>query len=101
MVKARYAINPYIKLKDFNKGKTWIETAIKRDTAEVEMRFLRFTIQTNLPSFLKYNSSIMADKNFLLIHFSSLIDHQLKENIYRYLSGSEYCTEEEIKKLIL
>src|SRR4051812_42287583 len=54
MLKAQHAYMPTSKLEHFNKGKTLIESAIKAAPNEVELLFLRFTIQTNCPSFLGY-----------------------------------------------
>src|SRR5690349_21822843 len=52
MMAAKYMINPIVKLKRFKKGKQYIEYAIHKAPDDPEIRFLRFSIQTNLPSFL-------------------------------------------------
>ena len=99
LVNAKYAINPYTKLKDFNAGKILIEKAVKLDSTVIETRFLRFAIQTNLPSFLGYNDSVMADKHFLITHFKNMSDLKLKADIYNYLIGSVYCTKDDLRIL--
>jgi hypothetical protein len=99
MMEAKYAFNPITKLSRFNKGKTYIEKAIKKDPQHVELRFLRFSLQTNLPSFLGYGDSVAADKKFLLNAISTRIDAKLKQNIVNYLLTSKECTKEELKKL--
>ena len=40
---------PFSKLSVFNKGKDLLETAIGMDAESVEARFLRYTVQTNIP----------------------------------------------------
>jgi len=41
MMKANFAWNPYNKLQFFNKGKQYLDGAIKMDPKNVELRFLR------------------------------------------------------------
>ncbi len=85
MIMARYYLNPFLKLNTFNEGKKILEASIKNDTAVVELRFLRLTIQINTPSFLGYNSDIKKDKLFLFQSVASINDQQLKTIIYNYL----------------
>ncbi|TKC09584.1 hypothetical protein [Pedobacter frigoris] len=99
MMGAKYTVNPVSKLRKFKKGKFFIEEAVKREPANIEIRFLRFSIQTNLPTFLGYNDQIKEDKLMLLNNLSKIRDKNLKTNIATYLSSSKYCTEEEKKKL--
>ncbi|MFA6276846.1 MAG: hypothetical protein WC622_08855 [Pedobacter sp.] len=99
MMEAKYAFNPITKLSRFSKGKTAIEQAIAREPGNMEMRFIRFSIQTNLPGFLGYHGNIASDKQKLLAGVGSLTDKVLKDNITAYLIASKKCTSEEIKKL--
>jgi hypothetical protein len=99
LIAAKYALNPITKYNRFNKGKRDIETAVKKDPAQLEIRFLRFTIQTNLPAFLGYNQFISTDKKILINAVSNISDAKLKKNIVNYLLASKYCTPADIKKL--
>ena len=97
MLQAKYLMNPFSKLSRFQKGKTLIESAIKRDPEHLEMRFLRFSIQCNLPSFLGYKDWIETDKRMLIDKVGSLGDTAFRQNVIKYLAGSKYCTKEELK----
>lgn len=99
MMEAKYAFNPITKFSRFNKGKNNIERAIAKQPKQIEIRFIRFTIQTNLPPFLGYNQFIDTDKTILLNAIPNLEDNKLKENVVNYLLSSKHCTNEEIKKL--
>jgi len=99
MMEAKYAFNPVTKLSRFNKGKNYLEKAIKKEPKQVELRFIRFSIQTNLPSFLGYNDHIKIDKDALINSVVKIDDKQLKNNIIDYLIISKQCNQEEIKKL--
>ena len=99
MMEAKYTLNPITKLSRFNKGKIAIEQAIERDPDQLEMRFIRFSIQVNLPSFLGYKGQIEVDKKKLLAGVGVINDKVLKDNVINYLIASKKCTKEEIKKL--
>lgn len=99
MMASKYAVNPYNKYRKFKTGKAYIEQANKLDSNNIEIRFLRFSVQTNLPSFLGYREEINKDKNFLISHLTLSKDANLKKTVINYLAGSGYCTQEELKKL--
>jgi DNA mismatch repair ATPase MutL len=62
-----------------------IEKAFGRDSLNLEIRFIRFAIQRNLPSFLRYHDELERDKQFLLINTRYSNDPELKEMILNYL----------------
>lgn len=85
MLMAKHAFNPFSKLSNFRNGKNILEKAIKAESNNVELRFLRYTIQTNVPSFLGYNSHLEKDKLFLKQTVGGVKDIQLKKIITSYL----------------
>jgi len=99
MVRAKYLFNPLNKMGKFNTGKTLIEFAVKHDPENIEVRFVRFCIQVNLPAFLNYSSNIGEDKKYLIDNINHVDDIDLKKNIINFLSNPKYCTEEEIERI--
>lgn len=100
MIMAKYVTNPFNKLSKFNEGKNLLEKCIEKDNRNVEIRFLRFTVQCNAPKFIGYNTSITLDKNFLLNALTSINDKQLKNIVIAFLKSSAYLTVVEKQKLI-
>lgn len=86
IVLAKHTINPYKKYSYFQTGKAKLEKAIANDMNNVELRFLRYSIQTNLPKFLEYNQQINEDKQFLQKQKQTIVDKQLKELVNSYLN---------------
>lgn len=101
MIMAIYTINPFNKLLYFKEGKTLLEKCIAKQSFNIEIRYLRFTVQTSAPSFLGYNKSINEDKDFLLRNINALNDLQLKQMIVSFLNTSKYVTAIEKQKLKL
>jgi hypothetical protein len=99
MMMAKYVFNPYTKLSNFNRGKTLLENCIATGKENVELRYLRFTVQVNAPAFLGYKDNIQSDKTFLVNSLSALNDSELKQMIVSSLKSSGLLSEEEKKKV--
>ena len=99
MMEANHVFNPITKLSRFKKGKGLIENAIKKDISNLELRYIRLTIQTNVPSFLGYSNAIEADKKIIIQQLSELKDKDLRNRIVNYLYFAKICTNEELKKI--
>ena len=103
MRKAEYSFNPYSKLSYFKKGKTKVESAIKLKPSNAELRFIRLSIQSNIPSFLGYSSNISTDKNIILQalkskNFSN--DTSFAKNVIKFMASSELISLEEKQTLL-
>ena len=99
MIQAKYTLNPVNKLEKFKQGKDLIKTAFSQDTLNLEMRFIRYSIQSNLPAFLGYHDDLGKDKQFLLYNTRDNKDPELKEMILKYLSALPGITPDELKQL--
>ena len=99
MMMANHVFNPISKLSNFNQGKELLEKCVAADKENIEIRYLRFTIQSKSPAFLGYNNSISNDKEFLLNVIIPLKDLQLKQMIIYYLKSSEYLSSIEKQKI--
>lgn len=65
MMLAKKYKNPFTKLSYFNKGKTLLEDAIENDKGNIELRFLRFAVQNEVPPILLYFNNMEEDKEML------------------------------------
>ena len=100
MLKAKYAWLPNDKWEYFNKGKKFLESAISKDPNNIELKFMRFCIQNNTPSFLRYNKNLETDKWYIFKSFSGILDDDLKLRISNYMLVEKVeLTEAELKTL--
>lgn len=65
MMLAKVYKNPFTKLSYFNKGKALLEKTIQKDRENVELRFLRFAVQNEVPAILLYFNDMEVDKKML------------------------------------
>jgi hypothetical protein len=101
MVMAKHVWNPASKYSYFTSGRQLLEKSIASDPRNAELIFLRFGIQTNLPSFLNYRKDINTDKAFLISSAPYLSDPDLKAAIISYLLKSSYMNANEKKSFSL
>jgi hypothetical protein len=97
--KANFARQKEEKLKLFSAGKKMLEESIAKDTANVELRFLRFTIQSGAPKMLGYHKQLQSDKNYILSNFASVKNGVLKKAMSDFLIQSTLLSEEEKLKI--
>ncbi|PBQ30988.1 hypothetical protein CNR22_04120 [Sphingobacteriaceae bacterium] len=101
MALAKYKYNPIAKLNAFNSGKNRLESIIKADSSIFEIRYIRFTIQQNIPSFLGYNNNLVKDRTFLINHLKLIKaeDPDLFSSVYAYLITRANLSEKENKTI--
>ena len=95
MMMAKNVMNPYYKYTYFSRGRALLQSAIGNEPGNVELRFLRFCIQTNTPFFLGYHGEIEQDKELIIKEWSNIRDSDLKERIKCYILQSRYCNKKE------
>lgn len=83
---AKYVNNPFSKLKTFKKGKNKIEDAVKQSPNNVEILYLRLSVQKNAPSFLGYNSNIKEDTEFIKKNLHQIESAILQKHIEAILN---------------
>lgn len=83
------------KKKRFFQGVELIEYAVLKSPENLEIRFLRLTIQQNSPKLLKYRKKKKEDKAFVLSKLKIEKSSSLKKYIISYILASKHFTEEE------
>lgn len=80
---AEHAFSPLKKLSYFNSGKDRLESLIKVNSANIELRYIRLMLQLKTPSFLGYNEAIDDDRSFVLNNLRSNKDKLGGEQVQR------------------
>lgn len=78
---ANHVFSPIAKLNTFKKGTKKIEQAIGRELENVELRFIRLSVQKNAPAFLGYKSNINEDAEFIKKNRHQISSDILEKNI--------------------
>lgn len=86
-IKCKFTSSNMLKFKYFNKGKELLESSINNNSSSIELRFLRYSIQINLPRILFYYEDIEKDLNFVHYNLKSLKDDKLKKYILKSLNN--------------
>lgn len=78
---ANHVGNPFSKLKTFNKGKANIEKSIKEEPDNPELRYIRLSIQKNVPAILGYKDMVEGDTEFLRLHKNKITSPLVLKNV--------------------
>lgn len=81
LMKCKFTKKPLQKINYFVEGKTNIEQAIKMNPKSVELRFLRYSVQRQLPRFLFYFSELNNDLQFIRENVNKIQNQQTKKFI--------------------
>lgn len=78
-----------------------MEKAIAADTSSVETRYIRFVLQSNVPSILNYNKQIISDKKYILSNLGKIKtnDGELYLKITSYLLATKQIQQSELDKI--
>ncbi len=103
MMMCNYITNPYTRVKYFYAGKGDLEKAIKTSPADVELRYLRYTVQENVPGVLNYNGSMSEDRKILVTYLNDAAnrekDPDLHARIMKYMLNSKTVPAETKKHI--
>lgn len=99
-LKAKDSWNPYKKVKFLNQSNKTVKQAVTANPDDMEIRFIRFSIQFHLPGFLGLSKDMIADKNEIIQqlkqkHYGSA-DKVFVQNIIKFMVDSKQCTPQEV-----
>ena len=76
------------KLNLFKEGHKKLEAILKKDSSNIEFRFLRFMIQEHAPGILGYKSNLQTDRAYIMNNFKKL-PPALQEAVVNYSKASK------------
>jgi hypothetical protein len=101
-LKAKHNWNPYYKIKYLSDAEKTFKQAVSAEPHNIEIRFMRFSVEHNVPGFLGYNKNLNADKTELLSQLSHPHNHgddELVKTIIDFMIQSKRCTPAERQSL--
>lgn len=91
--KAKHHFNPVKKLEYVKTGLLILNQAVNIDDKDVEVRFVRFSVEEHIPSMVSFTSHLKEDKKFILTNLKKT--HPIFNTIKSYLLKSDNLSEEE------
>ncbi len=99
-LKAKDSWNPYKKVKLLVASHKTMEQAVNASPNDMEIRFLRFSIEFYLPGFLSLSKDMVSDKNMIIQQLKQkhygLADKDYLKNIIKFMVDSKQCTAQEV-----
>lgn len=99
-MKSRFVKFPFTKLKYFKEGKSILNEVINESPANVEIRYIRFLMQKQIPDFLGYNDNLKEDFEVIFNGFEMCnLKAENKSEIVKNMLLTKDLTAEEKEKL--
>ena len=108
---ATYAImakdkwNPFSAIRLLKKSNLTMNQAVKASPSDLEIRFIRFAVQKNIPSFLGYSDNMTEDKSYILKNIdrfnSSVLSRAIKDYILSFMKEQAGYNAEELALIIV
>ncbi|RZL32399.1 MAG: hypothetical protein EOO96_14165 [Pedobacter sp.] len=102
-LRAKHTWNPYNKIKYVKVSMRTMQKAIDLDKENMEIRFMRFSIQHFTPSFLGFSKDLVVDRKEIVKHYQNnnfgIADKELIKNVAKFMIESKRCTDQELKIL--
>lgn len=102
-LKAKHSWNPYQKVKYVAKSQKTLEKALRIEPSNLEIRFMRFSIQHFTPAFLGYSKELTEDRQMIIKQFIKKnfgqADAAFRSSIAKFMITSDRCSPEEVKLL--
>lgn len=99
-LKAKHSWNPYNKIKYVKLSLKTMQKAINMDGEDMEIRFMRFSIEHFTPAFLGFSKDLPVDRKEIVKHYQNnnfgLADETLVKNVARFMIDSKRCSTTEI-----
>jgi len=99
-LKAKHSWNPYNKIRYVALSQKTMKIAVNRDPNNLEILFMRFSIQHYTPSFLGFSKDLEEDRKAIVRQFKNRkfghADTALIRNMAAFMIQSERCLKEEL-----
>ena len=100
-LKAKHSWNPYNKLKFVSRSQKLIAKAIEARPDDLEIRFMRFSLQHYTPEFLGFSKNLEEDRQAIFRLYEQRkfgrSDPDLVRNIAKFMIDSNRCSRNEIQ----
>ena len=96
---AGHVTNKMEKLRFFKSGKNELEQSLAADNSNVELRYLRYTVQMHAPGALGYNKELDSDRKYIIDNLGAVKNQTAKAEIKKYLLLSGKLNEAEKQKV--
>lgn len=83
MMMAKHSWNPVSKYQYFVSGRDKLEQLLNQHSDDFELRYLRLVLQSNIPSFLGYDSNLTEDKLYMVNHINDFVNETDKSSNFR------------------
>lgn len=84
-IMAKNKWNPFSAVKLLKKSNEEMNNAVKLAPTNLEVRFIRFAVQKNIPNYLGFSNNVEEDKKYLIKHIDTFYNPKLSKEMRDYI----------------
>ncbi len=96
---AKHSFNPFSKLSYVNNALAKLNKAVALSDNNIEIRYMRFSVEANMPAYLGYSKHVVDDKNMLIQGLKSALISKDNSEMYTVFANgimtSNHCSKDE------
>ena len=96
---AKHSFNPLSKLSYVNNALAKLNKAVALSDKNIEIRYMRFSVEANMPAYLGYSKHVADDKIILIQGLKNALITKDNSEMYKVFANgiikSNYCNKEE------
>jgi len=100
-IKAKNQWNPFSALRLLGKSIKTMDKAVERSPLNLEIRFIRFAVQKNIPSYLGYSDNVDEDKKYLIKNidrfYNPKLNKKIRDFILKFMTTQGGYNDNEVK----
>ncbi|NCP44843.1 MAG: hypothetical protein GW818_00010 [Flavobacteriales bacterium] len=100
-IMAKEKWSPFSAIKLLKKSNVEMNKAVKASPENLEIRFIRFAVQKNIPSYLGFSNNIEEDKKYIIKHIDSFynptLNKEMRDYIFWFMTEQGGYNEKQIK----
>lgn len=99
MISTKFMYNPFVSIKIYNQGKKDLEKLMEENPHEMELHYIRYTIQRNTPKFIGYYKNLKEDREKLISYMEKSGMDELTQHMLIFFKDTKDISKEELEDI--
>jgi hypothetical protein len=99
MISTKFMYNPFVSIKIYNQAKKDLEKLIEENPNDIELHYIRYTIQKNTPRFIGYYKNLKEDREKLISYMETSNLDELTNHMLVFFKDTKDISKEELEEI--
>jgi hypothetical protein len=99
MISTKFMYNPFVSIKIYNQARKDLEKLIEENPKDIELHYIRYSIQKNTPRFIGYYKNLKDDREKLITYMESSNMDELTKHMLVFLKDTKDISKAELEEI--